>query len=111
MADVLHQLQRTHFDPSGLTTEGDELEGDVKPEGSHPELKVEGRSAGDSLVGLALVERGPFRPALVAVDQPQVIQSEQIENGGVQVVDMQAVFDSVQAQFIGGADHLSAFDA
>lgn len=40
-----------------------------------------------------------------------VIESHQFQNGGVQVVDMDPVFNSMQPEFVGLADDLAPLDA
>jgi hypothetical protein len=50
-------------------------------------------------------------PAGVAVGQPSVIKAEQVQNRGVQVVDVDLLLDRPKAEFIGGAMHVPALDA
>ena len=50
-------------------------------------------------------------PAGVAVGQPGVIKAEQVQNRGVQVVDVDLLLDRPKAEFIGGAMHVPALDA
>src|SRR5687767_10370793 len=59
------------------------------------------------LMRLAFVQRGPFWPPFVAVDEAHVVEAEKVQDGGVQVVDVEAVLDGVQAHCIRHADGLS----
>ena len=45
------------------------------------------------------------------ISQACVVDAHQVKNRGVNVVDVEAVFDRVQADFVGLADGLAAFDA
>ena len=45
------------------------------------------------------------------VNQVEVVDTEEAEDGGVEVVDVHAVFNSVESDFVGGADDLAALDA
>ena len=48
----------------------------------------------------------------VAVGQPFMVQSHQVENGRMQVMDVDYVLDSVPAEVVGGAvDHASPYAA
>ena len=55
--------------------------------------------------GQALIE------ALVKISQLGVIQTHEVQDGGVEVGNVAAIFDGPEAQFIGAADALAAFDA
>ena len=47
----------------------------------------------------------------VAVGELFVIDAEQVEDGGVEVVDVHSIFNGVESDFVSGADDLSALDA
>ena len=49
--------------------------------------------------------------ALVAISQPLVIESEQVEHYGVQIADMHWVCDGIPAQFVGRANYSPAGNA
>ena len=49
--------------------------------------------------------------AAVAVGQPLVIQAHQVQDRGVQVVDVHAVLDGLHAELVGGAVDDAALDA
>ena len=53
----------------------------------------------------------PEIPAGVAVGELFVVEAEQAEHGGVQVVDVHALFHSLKSEFVGGAVNLAALDA
>ena len=50
-------------------------------------------------------------PAGVAVGQPGVIKTEQMQDRGVQVVDVDLPLDRPKAEFVRGAMHVPALDA
>ena len=50
-------------------------------------------------------------PAGVAIREPLVIEAEQVEDRGVEVVDVHRVLDRGEAGFVGRAVHVSAADA
>ena len=45
----------------------------------------------------------PEVAAAVAVGQPLVVDAQQVQDRGVQVVDVDAVLDGVHAELVGGA--------
>src|SRR4051794_38853743 len=49
-------------------------------------------------------------PALVPIGQPLVIETEAVQDGGVQVMDMDLVLDNVKSEVIGPADPLTALN-
>ena len=55
-------------------------------------------------VGVPFVEVDAFGAALVHVDELGVVEAEQVQDRGVEVVDVQAVLDGVEAEFVGRAD-------
>ena len=59
----------------------------------------------------SFVERGSFGSSLVSEDEFLVIESDGMQEGGVQVVDMSGCFDGVHAEVICGPDRLSAPDS
>src|SRR6516165_11015654 len=50
-------------------------------------------------------------PALEQEGQPFVVQAEQLQDSRVQVVDVDTILDGAEAEFVGGANDLSALDA
>ena len=67
---------------------------------------------GDNLVGDVAVDvRQPEVPARVAVRELRVVQAEQVQDGGVQVVDVHAVFDGMVAVLVRRAVDGARFDA
>src|SRR5438132_9539503 len=55
--------------------------------------------------------REPFFTALMQIAKRILIQPELIEDGGMNVAQVAGIFDSVQADGIGRAHHLAAFNA
>src|SRR5262245_64905014 len=55
--------------------------------------------------------RQPKVAAAVAIGEPQVVEAQEVQNGGVQVVDADAIFDGAVADLVGGAVMDAAFDA
>jgi hypothetical protein len=53
----------------------------------------------------------PLLAALEEIGQLAVVQAEQLQDGRVQVVDVDAVLRGTQAELVGGADDLAAPDA
>ena len=53
----------------------------------------------------------PFVPSLVAEGQAFMIQAEQMQDGGVHVVDMHLPVDRAQADGVGGSESLAASDS
>lgn len=49
-------------------------------------------------------------PPLEQVRQAKVIEAEQTQDCRVQVVDVDSIQGGAEAEFVGGADHLSALD-
>ncbi len=47
----------------------------------------------------------------VAVGELFVVEAEAVEHGGVEVVDVDAVFDGLESEVVGGAVDVAAFDA
>ncbi len=60
---------------------------------------------------MPLIQRRPFRPAFVLVDQFHVVQPQRRQERGVEVVDVDAVFHRVQTQIVGAADRLASLHA
>src|SRR5687768_10192718 len=48
--------------------------------------------------------------ARVTVGETLVIEAEQMENGGVEIVDVNRIFDCFEAEFVGGPVDCSPFD-
>ena len=60
------------------------------------------RFSGEQLFeGGALVEGGAFGSALVAVDEVHVIDAHGVEDGGVEVVDVEWVFGGEEPEVVG----------
>ena len=53
----------------------------------------------------------PHVAALEQVGQLAVVQAEELEDRGVEVVDVHAVLDGAEAEFVGRADDLPALHA
>ena len=64
-------------------------------------------NSGDFRVRLALVDGRRFRSALVTVHEIEVVNTQQMQDGGVQIMHMQAILHGPQAEFVGAA----AFDS
>src|SRR5581483_4710333 len=60
---------------------------------------------------LPAVERRPFLAAVVEQGQLRVIQAETMQDGGVQIVDMDPILDGVQANVVGFAVSNTPLDA
>ena len=60
---------------------------------------------------LALVDGRSFGPALVPEDEPGMIDAQGVEDRGVDVVDVEPVFDGMEADLVGLADDDSRLDA
>ena len=58
---------------------------------------------------VAFIEIDPFGASLVHIDDFGVIETEQTKDRGMQIVDVNLVFDRMQTEFVGFADDLSAF--
>src|SRR5579862_9123244 len=56
-------------------------------------------------------QRQPFAPAKMRVGELVLVEAELVEDGGVDVAEVVAVLDGVEADVVGGADDLAAFDA
>src|SRR5262245_48152898 len=53
----------------------------------------------------------PEVAAAVAEGELLVVEADEVEDGGVEVVDVDAVFDGLVAEFVGGAVDVAALDA
>ncbi len=60
---------------------------------------------------IPLVHVDAFGAAFVGVHEAGVVDAHEVENGGVQVVDVQLVLDGAEAEVVGGADGGAGFDA
>ena len=49
--------------------------------------------------------------AAVAVGESFVIEAEEVKEGGVEVVDVNFVLSSREAEFVGGSMNVSTFDS
>ena len=66
----------------------------------------------DDVVDDVAVDVGEAEVAAgVAVSEFFVVEAEQVQNGGVEVVDVDYFFDGFEAEFVGGAVDVAAFDA
>src|SRR5262245_56421485 len=59
----------------------------------------------------AAVHRRPLVAAVVEVGELEVVQAHEVEDGGVDVVDVDGVVDGPEADFVCGADDPAAPDA
>src|SRR5438045_3215221 len=62
----------------------------------------------DFFYQLAMHIRQSIVTALETVGEPRVVDAQQMQRGGVEIVDMHGVFDDVVAEFIRLAEHLAA---
>src|SRR6266545_7729924 len=68
-------------------------------------------TSGQQLIDYQSVNvRQPKIAPLEAISQLLVIESEKLQDRRVQVVDVYAVFDSVEAELVGAADRDAGFD-
>ena len=75
-------------------------------------MRQSGRS-GQKAIGELVIAADVGQPLLAALEeirQLAVVQAEQLEDRGVQVVDVHAVLDGAEAEFVGGADDLAPLD-
>ena len=49
----------------------------------------------------SLIDGGAFGASVVGVGELHVVQTKQVQDAGVQIVDVQPVFDRSQAEFVG----------
>ena len=68
-------------------------------------------NSSDFRVRLALVDGRGFRSALVTVHEVEVVNAQQMQDGGVQIMHVETVLHGPQAEFVRFADHLAAFHA
>src|SRR5437867_76834 len=73
------------------------------------EMFFMGLSPDDLRVRLPFIECEALWSALVAVNELGVVQTHQIQNRRVEIMHVEPVLDSVQSQFVGFANDLSAF--
>ena len=66
-------------------------------------------SARDTREGVTFVQGRSFRPTLVAIGQLHVIDSEQMQDGGVKIVDVQTILDGMQTDFVRATDDSPTF--
>src|SRR5437899_8793831 len=59
----------------------------------------------------ARVDGGPFVAAVVEVGEVKVIEAHEVQDGGVEVVDMIGLVDGAEADFVGGADDAGFYAA
>ncbi len=62
----------------------------------------------DAFKRFAFVERGAFGAAFVGIDETHVVESQQPQDGRVQVVNVQTIFDGSQTEFVRRANRLAA---
>src|SRR5262245_3951656 len=66
----------------------------------------------DQLTNHTAVDVGqPKIAARIAVRESLVVEPEQVQNRGVQIVDVHAILDRAEAELIGRAMHVAAADA
>jgi len=65
----------------------------------------------DLLDDAAFDEREPFIPAQMRIGQLTLIEAELVENRRVEIAEVNGVLDSAQANGVGGAHDLAAFDS
>src|SRR6185295_14271947 len=53
----------------------------------------------------------PHAEPFVLVHEAAVVEAEEVEDGGVEVVHVDGVLGDAPAQLVGGAEHLASFDA
>src|SRR5262245_62514976 len=71
-----------------------------------------GRLSGEELPDDLTADVGePEVAALEPVGQSGMVESQEVEDGGVQVVDMDRVLDRVEAQVVGTAERRARLDA
>ena len=63
----------------------------------------ETRSGEDGFDEAAVDVGEPELAALVGVGEPFVIEAEAVEEGGLEIVDVDGILDDVEAEFVGGA--------
>ena len=79
---------------------------------SSTRAREHGPHSGEDLAGDAAADVGePKVAAAVAVGQPFVIQAHEVQDRGVQVVNMHAIFDRLHAQFVGRTVNEASLDA
>ena len=77
-----------------------------------PPLPAGGTRSGNDVVDDVAVDVGQAEvAAVVAVGEPFVIQAQEVEDGGVEIVMRDAVLDGVHAEFVGGAVGDATLDA
>src|SRR5262245_30084662 len=60
---------------------------------------------------LPVDRRQPFLAPQVQVAEPVLVEPQLLQDGGVNVAEVVPVLDGVQADGVGGPDHLAALDA
>src|SRR6186713_1291289 len=70
-----------------------------------------GKSSQDVLDDVSGDVGQPEVAAAVAEGEPRVVQAEEVQDGGVQVVDVDAVLDGLEAELVGLAVTNAPFDA
>lgn len=58
---------------------------------------------------MSFIHRGALRASLVVIKKLGMVETHEVEDGGVKVVDVDSVFDGVHAEIVGLADDLAAF--
>ena len=81
------------------------LAGRATPEFSRQSQARMSRTTSPGHIGQAEIAAG------VAVGQLLVVDAQQVQHGGVQVVNRDAVLDGLEAELVGGAVGQAAFDA
>src|SRR5690349_472335 len=68
-------------------------------------------SSEDGIDHVAIDIRETIIAAVVTIREPRVVETHEVQDGGVQVVDVNFVLNSVPAEVVGRAMHHAAFHA
>src|SRR6266699_6494949 len=80
-------------------------------QGANPVPEVDWRLRNQIPNHLAMYVRQPEIAASVAVGELLVVEAHELQNCGVQVVNVNFVLDGLEAELVGGPVGLPAFDA
>ena len=59
----------------------------------------------------AFDEREPLIPAQMRIGQSTLVEAELVENGRVEIAEVDGILDGAQANGVGGAHDLATFDS
>src|SRR2546427_9978920 len=76
-----------------------------------PYPSQEGSRSNDLFDHAAFDEGEPLVPAQMWIGQLTLVEAELVENGRVEVAEVDGILDGAQAYCVGGAQHLAAFDS